>query len=214
MATRLPLLPKNVVLVDKAGAATMTFTRWWQKFAEAIEAAITNITDVLVQLGLVQETADGALELAESAINPGGTIKDEKVLTDSLIADAVTSRYFTQIVSPVTLTNAVEVTILSLTVVKLLGDSEVDLDPCIRFASNDDVRGTISVYRDAAVIDSFVLFINGAGGTFRVSQTLPFTDSVGTPGTYNYSLRFTRNGGASSVTAEPGSCMRAKEFKR
>lgn len=37
---RLPRLPQNVGLVDKLGAATLKFQRWWQSVVERIEDAI------------------------------------------------------------------------------------------------------------------------------------------------------------------------------
>ena len=201
-------------LLNKTGTPTLRFMAIWQKFAESIEGSLNNIADVLVRLGLVEVTADGALDLAEQAINPDGTIKDEKVITPSIMADAVTGRYFTQNISGVTLTDTVEVTVLSLSVVKAIDESDIDLDPCIRFSSNDDIRGTIRLYRGATLIDSFQPYMNGPGGTYRVSQVLPFTDSAALAGSHTYSLTFQRSGGASTVTALAGTCMRAKELKR
>lgn len=112
MAFRLARLPRGAALVDKEGRPAAAFQQWWQSVVEAIEAQeavqdqliaenaarVQEITDLLVQLGLVEETADGALALAESAINPDGTIKSDKVLTTSMVNNAATvisSVYFT-----------------------------------------------------------------------------------------------------------------------
>ena len=91
---------------------------WWQQVVEAIErhevtqdeliaelqtqqaeldaqqailsAAVEDITDILVRLGLVEVLADETLVLAESALNPDGTVKTNKVLTTSIAPSNVT----------------------------------------------------------------------------------------------------------------------------
>lgn len=90
MAIKLNRLQAATGIVDKDGRPTSWFQLWWQEIADTIEGAVNNIIQLFIDTGLAQETADGALELAESAINPDGTIKDEKVLTQSMTDNAAT----------------------------------------------------------------------------------------------------------------------------
>ena len=211
---RLPRLQSGLPITDKDGRPASWFHLWFQKFAEAIEGAIDEIVTILVRLGLVEITADGALELASSAINPGGTIKDGKVLTGSIINNGVTERYLAQILADITLDDGVETDIASVSIIKDADESDIDLDASLRLKSSDDVRGTVRIYRDATVIDSFDPFMNGAGGTFRTILTMPYTDSGVPAGSYVYKMTFERSGGASALSAGSGSLLRSKEIKR
>jgi hypothetical protein len=111
MAFRLPRLPQW-----EPSHAEMQI--WWQQVVEAIERqeatqdeiiaeiqvlvaeleaqgiilteAVADITAILIAVGLAQTTADEGLALAESAIEVGGTIKDSKVLTNSIAPSNVT----------------------------------------------------------------------------------------------------------------------------
>lgn len=221
MALKLDNLPRSTPIVDNVGRPLTAFQVWWQNFKTQIETSINDIASIvsqiaqiLIDLGLAQQTADGALALAESAINPDGTIKSSKVVTESIIADGVTERYLTQTVSDTVLPDTVETTVMSLAFTKVEAESDVDLDIAVRLSSSDDIRGTLSVYRDAGVVDSFQPFMNGAGGTYRVVVTLPFTESGLAAGSYTYTVKFTRNGGASTLSALSGSLIRVKEIKR
>jgi|GEM_PF-4195662 len=97
MALRIPRLPRAVAIVGKDGWPAQKFQQWWQSVAVAIEGAIStlngvldNLTDIFVELGFIEVKADGALALADSAINPDGTIKTNKVVTESIEPFAVT----------------------------------------------------------------------------------------------------------------------------
>lgn len=97
MALRIPRLQRTIAVTEPDGSPKSAFQQWWQKVAETIEAAVATLEEavadivaILVRLGLVEETADGALQLAESAINPDGTIKDDKVLTSSVAPNNIT----------------------------------------------------------------------------------------------------------------------------
>lgn len=97
MAFRIPRLPSKDAIVSKNGWPVQSFQQWWQKVAVGIETAIRtlegvldNLTDIFVELGLIEVKADGALALADSAINPDGTIKTNRVVTDSIEPSAVT----------------------------------------------------------------------------------------------------------------------------
>lgn len=214
MAFELPRLQAALSVVTKEGQPTSQFQQFWQSVVELIEAAIDNIRQILIDLGVAQETADGALELAQSAIKPGGIIKDEKVITDSIIPDGVTERYLTQTLSGTTLPDGVETEALALSVTKVIDESDMDIDVALRLSSNEDVRGEIKIYRDAVLIDSFEPFLNGSGGTYRTILTMPFTESGIAAGNYEYTVTFTRAGGASTLTADEGSLIRVKEIKR
>lgn len=214
MAFELPRLSASFAIVTEAKFPTLPFQQWWQSVVEAIEAAIDNIRQILIDLGVAQETADGALELAQSAIKPGGIIKDEKVITDSIIPDGVTERYFVQALSGVTLPDGVETEVLAISVTKVIDESDMDIDVALRLSSNEDVRGEVKIYRDALLIDSFEPFLNGAGGTYRTILTMPFTESGIPADDYDYTVTFTRAGGASTLTADENSLIRIKEIKR
>lgn len=84
MAIKLPRLPSN--WLDQPAF----FERAWNTAMTTIESSITNIQQILVDLNLVTITADGALELAQSAIEPGGQIKENKVVTESVAPSNIT----------------------------------------------------------------------------------------------------------------------------
>ncbi len=221
MALKLNDLNATLPIVDGQGKPTTGFQLWWQNFRKQIEESVNRISDIvqqivdiLVALGVAQETADGALELAESAINPDGTIKTDKVLTSSITGDAVTERYLAQSIGSVLLPDGVETDVVSLNVTKVITSSEMDIDASIRLSSSDDIRGTMKVYRGADLVDSFDPFMNGAGGTYRTVLTLPYTETDIPAGPYTYKMTFTRNGGGSSLSALAGSLLRIKEIKR
>lgn len=91
MPIRLERLSSALAITDEQSRPTPAFQRWWQKTVETIEYIINDvIVAALVRLGAVEIQADGTAVLAESAINPGGTIKDDKVLTDSMVDNAAT----------------------------------------------------------------------------------------------------------------------------
>ena len=90
MPLRLPRLQASIPITASSGRPSSSFALWWQNVAVAVEGAVNDLVDVLVRLGLVEVTADGALELAESAIKPGGEIKEDKVTTDSLANNSAT----------------------------------------------------------------------------------------------------------------------------
>jgi len=181
---------------------------------EQIEGAIANIRQLLIDVGIAQETADGSLELAQKAIRPDGTIKDDKVLTDSVVPNGITERYFAQTLADIVLPDSVETDVVSLTLDKLRPDSEVDVDVAIRLASTDDIRGTIRVYREAVMIDTFDPYIAGPGSTLRLIFTMPLTETDTPVGTYMYKVTFEKDGGATTLRALTRSSLRVKEIKR
>lgn len=84
MAITLPRLPGNWL------EQPSFFERAWNTAMSSIESSIENIRQILVDLGLATITADGALALAQSAIKPGGEIKDDKVVTSSVSPASIT----------------------------------------------------------------------------------------------------------------------------
>lgn len=221
MALNLNNLNSTIPIVDGQGKPTAGFQLWWQNFRKQIEDSVNRISDIvdqivqiLIDLGIAQQTADGALELAESAINPDGTIKTNKVLTNSINGDAVTERYLAQSIGDTVLPDGVETDVISLSVTKAITSSEMDIDASIRLSSNDDIRGTIRIYRGTDLIDSFPPYINSQGGACRLVLTMPYTETDITAGPYTYKMTFTRNGGGSAVSALAGSLLRIKEIKR
>lgn len=208
MAIKLPRLPANWL------EQPAFFERAWNTAMTTIETSITNIQDILVQLGLVKITADGALALADSAINPDGTIKDDKVVTPSIIDNGVTKPYFVQTAVDVVLPDTVDTVIASLVVTKDIVDSDMQISSVVRMASSDDLRGDFTVKVNGGVIDTIPLFANGAGGTFKIPISILYRDTVTSTGSHTYTVNFTRNGGASTVTALAGSTLEVVEVKR
>lgn len=97
MPLNVPRLPSDLQIVEVDRKPSPRFQIYWQQVIARIETIINqiesivgDIVDILVAIGVAQETADNGLELAQSAINPGGTIKDDKVLTDSMVTNAAT----------------------------------------------------------------------------------------------------------------------------
>lgn len=124
MAFRIPRLPRGVAIVGKDGWPMQKFQQWWQTVAVGIEAAIKGLddtldalTEILVQLGLIEVKADGALALADSAINPDGTIKTNKVVTESVVDNAISGASDAQ--GSVTMSGTAAATICTLTLTPL-----------------------------------------------------------------------------------------------
>lgn len=73
--SKLPRLPMSVALVNSDGRPTASFVRWWQEFADAIEASDTSLTN---QLTLIQNsltlasTATAAANASQSAADTAG----------------------------------------------------------------------------------------------------------------------------------------------
>lgn len=145
---RLPRLQGTIQLSGADGKPTPIFIRWWQSVMEKIEAAIDSInaiidqiTQILVDLGLVTITADGALALAQSAINPDGTIKDEKVLTDSIIANGVTVPWYVSSSTVIVFSASPTVDdILSTSVTKELDASDLEVETQLEMYGTDAVN--------------------------------------------------------------------------
>jgi hypothetical protein len=179
-----------------------------------LDEAQDSIIAILTRLGLVEVLADGTLTLAESAINPDGTIKTSKVVTTSIVAEGVTTGVYVQNGSIVSLPNATETTILSLSLTKAINESDVDISSTLRLESSDDIIGTFKLYRDASLIDSVEYDCRTNGSTYKALIPYSFIDEAATAGARTYALSFTRNGGGSSVQANAGSILRLREFKR
>lgn len=221
MTLKLDNLPRSQPLVDGQGKPLTAFQVWWQNFKTQIERSVNAISDIvdqltqiLIDIGLIQQTAEGALELAESAINPDGTIKSSKVTTESIVIDGVSERYVAQRVSDVSLTTSVEIDVLTLNVTKVEDESDIDIDASVRLESADDIVGELRIYRDAVEIDRFDPFIKGPGGTYRTVLGLPFTESGIAAGTYVYKITFRQLGGLTTLYAKAGTLMRIREMKR
>lgn len=142
----LPKLQRTFAIVESDRAPTQTFQQWWQSVAKAIEAAVLSleetiqqVIDILVRLGLVEITADGALALAESAINPDGTIKDDKVLTSSMQDGAASDPWRVVSSSVIAFAAATKTEILSVTVTKQEDDSYLELSCQVPFESADAI---------------------------------------------------------------------------
>jgi hypothetical protein len=75
---------------------------YWQQFVDALDLALDNIISaqadiidtqndiiaILVRLGLVEVLADGTFDIVDQGLNADGTVKPNKVLTESAVAEA------------------------------------------------------------------------------------------------------------------------------
>lgn len=233
MALRLPRLQRTVAITESDGTPKTAFQQWWQRVAEAIEAAVATLEEavadivaILIRLGLVEQTADGALELAESAINPDGTIKEDKVLTQSMVPEAASAGYYTQLASPIVLPDGVDTEVLQISFTKELGSvvsdpvegSSVTIDSVIRMESSNDIKGTFRLWRGGGpgvgtMIDSMER-TSTYNTACKVGVNFKFIDEDAPAGATIYVVSFQRNGGASTVSATAGSILDALERKR
>lgn len=179
-----------------------------------ITALFDNIRQILIDLGLVTVTADGALALSTAAINPDGTIKTNKVTTTSIIGQGVNKPYFIQNTADVVLPNTVDQTIFTLTTSKDLVESDLQISSLIRMSSSDDLRGDFRLLRNGILIDTVPIFANGSGGSFKLPISLLFRDVDAPQGTNVYAINFLRQGGGSTVTALSASNLEIVEVKR
>lgn len=89
MATILPKLDHVLDIVTDEKKPSQTFQRWWQKVAETLQKALAaieaNVLEIQEVLGLTQETRT----IVDNGLNPDGTVKADKVTTDSIVAGAV-----------------------------------------------------------------------------------------------------------------------------
>ena len=174
MAINLPRLDRTVPIAEDNGLPSLPFHLTYDRAAEAIEQAVagldttvTDIVDILVRLGLVETTADGALTLAESAIKPGGEIKDNKVVTTSIVADAVTKGAYVQTTGSTVLPDGVETEVLGLSFSKQINESVIELDCTLRISSSNDIIGVFKLYRDTTLLDEIEYNCQTNGGIYK-----------------------------------------------
>lgn len=136
---RLPRLIKGQAIVDKEGKPNTLFSRWWQSTIEKIEGIINDISGILIAVGIAQATADGGLALAQSAIKPGGTIKDDKVVTESVVANGITVPWFISSATPIVFPSAADTDILTLAVTKALDETDLEIETQIELYGADSI---------------------------------------------------------------------------
>lgn len=161
-------------------------------------------------LASFQEDADGAY-IPNLKVD---TLKVNTVQTVHLLANSVISPAFVQLASDISLTDGVEVDVISITLTKAVAESSIDIAANIRLESSDDIRGTFYLRRDGVLIDSVGIYMNGAGGTFRIVQPLQYFAAGVTAGSHTFKWSFVRSGGASTVLAKTGSNLKVQEIKR
>jgi hypothetical protein len=151
-----------------------------------------------------------------ATIKTGGGVADDKVSTPAISDMAVTKTSYATRSSDISLPDATDVDIFSLTVNKDQAASLIRLEACVIIESSDDIRGTFTFYdtAGAASPQDYGVYANGAGGTFRLPLTfIALFAGVGT-GSRTFRLKFRRNGGASSVSAKTGSLFSVREEKK
>lgn len=190
------------------------FERYWDETMSKIEKSISDIQQLLIDVGIAQQTADGSLALAESAINPDGTIKPNKVTTNSVVPNGINKPYFVQTTSPLILPDGIDTQICSVSVTKDIADSDMEISSVVRLDSSDDLHGDFTIVRSGTVIDTLSIFNNGVGGTNRLPFPILFRDFTAPSGPLTYEVRFKRDGGGSTLRAITGTNLSVIEVKR
>jgi hypothetical protein len=225
----IPRLQQAVEIADKEGKPSFAFHRWWDSVASSVEDSVNKLFDSLVTLGLLRPdgtindnrvTSGSIVENGVTTTNiaPNAVVNESiatsAVTTSSILTDSVTERYLSTNLSDIELPDGTETEVLSLTVVKSLSSSEIDIDIAVRLESTDDIIGDVKVYRGTTLVDSFSPYLKGASDTYRTIFTFPFTEFNIPSGSYVYSVKFTKDGGATTLKALKGSIIRMKEIKR
>lgn len=128
-STRFQYLAAGTRYVDQNGAFTQPFRVYWQEFIDALDGAltdiegnITDITNILVRLGLVEVLADGTFVIVDQGLNADGSVKPNKVLTESVQAEAITGPLFETGPTTAIPSSGAEVTVFTSSV-KPVGDA-------------------------------------------------------------------------------------------
>ena len=215
MALRLPRLPRSVAIVDQTLRPLASFQKWWQSVAEKTEQANNDLVDVLVRLGLVEVTADGALELAESGLNPDGTVKTNKVTTGSMVANAATVPWLA-IDDTVIAIGSSATTILTQAITKAIDESTLRVSAQVPLVGPDAVKVivTYEVKSGATVVASrdFTLEVDANGTTYLPFSYEHYFDGIDA-GSYDVVLSIYRTTTNTCDTAGTYH-MSVQEFKR
>lgn len=148
-------------------------------------------------------------------IKSGGGVANNQVSSPAIVDLAVTKTNYVTLSSAVTLTNVTDVDIFSLTVTKDLAGSMIRVEAVVIMESSDDIRGDFTFYDSAGTTPQvYPVFMNGAGGNFRVPVTIIALFTSIAAGSNTYKLKFRRNGGASTVTAKTNSLFSVREEKK
>lgn len=159
-------------------------------------------------------TVESGANAANNGVNSDGTIKTNKVDTASMLDYSASQRVRVDTVSDITLTDGVEVTIATASITKKTSTSDIELRSETLFSSSDDVRGTLRLKEGSTVHQSFQPYMNGALGTFRITQALSKLLTGLASGSHTFTLTFQRSGGASAVKALAGSCITVEEMMK
>lgn len=94
MTLRLPRFEQSTPLVDENGLPTVTFHRWWQAVANALEEAFNNLEEAVAAIAAAQAAADAAnaaAAAADAAAANAQTTADGITNTSELSTSYVTS---------------------------------------------------------------------------------------------------------------------------
>jgi len=150
-----------------------------------------------------------------STVKTGGGVATDQVATAAIQNVAVSKTNYVTLSSPITLTDGVDVDIFSLTVTKDEASSLMRIEASVIVDSSDDIRGDFTFYNTAGSASQvYPVFMNGALGTFRVTITMLALFSGLSAGSTTHKLKFRRNGGASTVTANVNSLFSVREEKK
>lgn len=150
-----------------------------------------------------------------STVKSGGGVANNQVATPAIVDLAVTKTNYVTLSSDVSLPDATDVDVFSLTVTKDLAASMIRVEAVVIMESSDDIRGDFTFYDTAGTTpQGYGVFMNGAGGTYRVPVTIIALFTGIAAGSNTYKLKFRRNGGASSVTTKANSLFSVREEKK
>ncbi|WP_333840470.1 hypothetical protein [Novosphingobium sp.] len=148
-------------------------------------------------------------------VKSGGGVADNQVATPAIQNVAVSKTNYVTLASPITLTDLTDIDIFALTVNKDEATSLMRIEASVIIESNDDIRGDFTFYEGSgAASQIYPVFMNGALGIFKVTLTMIALFSGMSAGSHTFKLKFRRNGGASTVTANANSLFSVREEKK
>jgi len=148
-------------------------------------------------------------------INSGGGVANNQVATPAIQDVAVTKTSYATLSSAVTLVDATDTDIFSLTVTKDIAGSLMRIEACVITESADDIKGYFTIYDTGGYVSQvYNIQLIGVDGDMRLPLTM-FGAFSGIPaGSNTYKFKFHRTGGADWVRAMAQSAFSIREEKK